>query len=139
MRRIFLICLAGVAAVSCPAPSAKAVAPFKKAFQEEYVDGSTNEEFKAAFKKASCNTCHIKGKKKEERNPYGDELSKLIDGDANLRIKEAGKNGAAARKKETAKILAELDKAFDVVAEMESPDGTTFGQRISAGKLPAAE
>ena len=117
-------------------PPAQALTQFKKAFQEKYVDGSDSDDFKDAFKKASCNTCHLKGKKKEERNPYGDELAKLIEGDANQRIKTAGEIDDAARKAETEKILEELQKAFDEVAKQESPTGETFGDRIAAGELP---
>ena len=136
MKKLITLCMVCAMVTSWMAPSARALAPFKKAFQEKYVDGSDNEALKEAFKKASCNTCHLKGKKKEERNPYGEELAKLIEGDANARIKAAGKNGQDARKAETEKILAELDKAFDEVAKKEAPEGGTFGERIAAGKLP---
>jgi hypothetical protein len=136
MKKFVSICVLCALAVGGMAPSAKALAPFKKAFQEKYVDGSDSDDLKAAFKKASCNTCHVKGKKKDERNPYGEELAKLIEGDANQRIKDAGENGDEARKAETDKILAELDKAFDAAAKLESPAGETYGARISAGSLP---
>ena len=136
MKKYVLICLLCVVSLSWLAPTAKAIAPFKKAFQEKYVNESENEDFKAAFKKASCNVCHIKGEKKDQRNKYAEELSKLIEGDANQRIMDAGKDGADARKAETAKILKELEKAIETVDKMESPDGTPYGKRIAEGKLP---
>lgn len=118
--------------------SVEAIAPFKKAFQEKYVDGSSNEEFKAAFQKASCNVCHVKGKKKEERNDYGKLLDELIEGNANKRIMDAEKAGGEDGKMaETKKILEELDKAFDKVAAMKSPSGETYGELLKQSKLPA--
>ena len=118
---------------------AQAIAPFKKAFQVKYIDKSDSEELKEKFKKASCNTCHVKAKKKDVRNPYGAELSKLIEGDANARIKEAGEAGKDAREAETAKILKELDKAFDEVAKKESKSKVKYGDLIQQGKLPVEE
>ena len=134
MKKFVTLCLLSVAVITWIAPTAQALAPFKKAFQKKYVD-EAGDDFKGAFKKASCNTCHVKGKKKDERNAYGDELAKLIDGDAQALNKAACKNGAEARKSETEKILAELDKAFDEVAKKDAVDGT-YGERIKAGKLP---
>jgi hypothetical protein len=119
-------------------PRAEAIAPFKKAFQKKYVDPSDNEDFKSAFKKASCNTCHVKGEKKDVRNEYGDALAKLIEGDANQRIKDAGKEGGSeGRKKETEKVVKELEKAFEEVAKQKSKSGESFGDMIKSGKLPS--
>ncbi len=140
MRRLFVFgCVMACSTVCLLTPQAKAIAPFKKAFQETYVDPSGNEEFKGAFKKASCNTCHVKGEKKDKRNVYGDELAKLIEGDANQRIKDARKEGgSAAAKEETAKVLGELEKAFDAVAKMKSKSGEPYGEIIKSGKLPTS-
>ena len=131
---LFLIC---ALTVTCLSPSAKAIAPFKKAFQTKYVNPSDNASLKAAFKKASCNTCHVKGKKKTTRNAYGEELSKLIEGNANKRIKEAGKDGKDARKAMQAQILKELDEVFDKVGKMPSGDGEpSYDDLIQSGQLP---
>ena len=118
--------------------SAHALAPFKKSFQKKYVAPSDNADLAAAFKKASCNTCHVKGKKKTERNAYGDELAKLIEGDANKRIKAARKaGGAQAGKDEQKKVLAELEKAFDEVAKLPSGDEKpTYGELLKQHQLP---
>ena len=136
MKRIVLFSLVCLLLSSFTLPQACALAPFKKAFQEKYVDKSEHETLKASFKKASCNTCHIKGEGKEERNDYGDELAKLIEGDANQRIKSAREVGDDARKAETEKILKELDKAFDEVAKKESKSKIKYGELLKAGKLP---
>ena len=133
MKRFVVLGLITMVGGTWLAPSAQALAPFKKAFQEKYVDKSTSEEFKTAFQGASCNVCHVKDKKKTERNDYGNALAELIEGDANKRIKEAGNKDG-----ETKKILEELDKAFDEVAKKKSPGGETYGDLIGAGKLPVA-
>ncbi|MDG2385260.1 MAG: hypothetical protein P8N76_26560 [Pirellulaceae bacterium] len=138
MKRFLLVCIACAATVTLISPNANAIAPFKKAFQKKYVTPSDNESFKDSFKKASCNTCHVKGEKKTVRNSYGDELAKLIDGDANARIKAAGKEGgSAARKSETEKVLQELDKAFDEVAKKKSKSGEAYGDHLKKGELPS--
>ena len=136
MKQFVLLGLTGLVSLSLGLPSAQAIAPFKKAFQEKYVDKSEHEELKASFKKASCNTCHVKGEAKEKRNDYGEELSKLIEGDANQRIKTAREAGSEAGKAETDKILKELDKAFDTVAKKESKSKIKYGDLLKAGKLP---
>ncbi len=137
IRRMVFLGVAACLILGVSHRSALALAPFKKAFQKRYVDPSDSEAFKAAFKKASCNTCHVKGKKKDVRNPYGDELAKLIEGDANARIKAAAKEGGSeGRKAETEKILKELEAAFAKVETLKSPTGETFGDRLKNGLLP---
>jgi hypothetical protein len=140
MKRFVIMAVASVFVLGGLHSSALAIAPFKKAFQDKYVEGSGSEEFKAAFQKASCNVCHVKGKKKEERNEYGKALDELLEGNSNKRIMEAEKSGGVAGKDaETKKVLEELAKAFDKVAEMKSPTGETYGELIKANKLPIAE
>jgi hypothetical protein len=137
MKKLVFLCVLSALAVSGATSRAVALTQFKKAFQEKYVDVSSSAELKEAFKKANCNTCHIKGAKtKDERNAYGQELAKLIEGDANKRIKDAGETG---RKAETEKILAELQKAFEEVANIKTESGETYGDRIKAGKLPVEQ
>ncbi len=136
MKQLVLLGVACLVSVSFAIPSAQALAPFKKAFQEKYVDKSEHEDLKASFKKASCNTCHVKGEAKEKRNDYGEELSKLIEGDANQRIKTAREAGSEAGKAETDKVLKELDKAFDAVAKKESKSKIKYGDLLKEGKLP---
>ena len=139
MKKLILFGAACLFSFALVAPNAQAIAPFKKAFQEKYVDKSDNEQLEEKFKKAGCNTCHVKGEKKEVRNDYGKELSKLIEGDANARIKEAGEAGKDARTAETEKILKELDKAFDEVAKKENKSKVKYGELIKQGKLPVEE
>ena len=113
--------------------TADALPPFKKAFQVKYVDDS-GDDMKAAFKSQSCNTCHVKGEKKNVNNAYGLELAKLIEGNAKMRLKDA--KAAGTEDAEKATILAELTAGFTVVEGMDSPSGETYGARLAAGKLP---
>ncbi len=138
MKKLATLCVLCLTVLGWMSPAAQALAPFKKAFQEKYVDKSDSEELKAAFKKVSCNTCHVKGKKKEARNEYGEELAKLIEGDANARINEAGKESPEAKKAETEKVVTELEKAFDEVAKMKNASGQVYGELIKSGQLPVA-
>ena len=121
--RLLVIPLAIAVGISI-APSANALPDFKKEFQKKYInDGS--DELKAAFKKSSCNTCHIKGKKKTEVNNYGAEIAKLVEGSAKKRLKT-----------EKEEVLKEFKKALDEVAKKKNDDDETYGDRLKAGKLP---
>ena len=137
MKRFALLCVACMAAVAFISPKAEAIAPFKKAFQQKYVDTTDNDGFKQAYKKTSCNACHVKGEKKTVRNAYGDELAKIIEGNANERIRAAGKEGGSdGRKAETEKVLKELDVVFGKVEKVKAPSGQTYGEMLKNDELP---
>ena len=59
--------------------SAIAIKQFGDQFAELYVDESENEEYAALVKDAKCNLCHQGRKSKKNRNPYGTQLSELLD------------------------------------------------------------
>ncbi len=130
MKNFCLLLLCGVAAglLLAPAESAHAIAPFKKEFDAKYVkeDPSTPEEiaFAAAVKKVKCNVCHV-GKKKKDRNAYGDALDALLDRKADMKNK--------------AKIQEALDKVADMKSDADDPNSPTFGELIKQGKLPGGE
>ncbi len=134
----YLTALIAVVIAVAITQSASALPPFKKAFAEKYAAKHKNKEFQAAVKKASCNACHVKGAKKDVQNEYGKLLNKLIEGDAKDRIAAAGKKGADEKKKESEKVMAELDKAFAKSAEMKSAGGKgpKYGELMKEGKLP---
>jgi hypothetical protein len=117
---------------------ANALPELKKAFYETYTKKSDDMAFKDAVKKQGCNVCHVKGKKKDERNVYGNALAELIEGSAKERIDKAG--DAAAKTKEKAKLVQEIEDAFKKVEEQkvdpEKEDSETFGERLHANKLP---
>ena len=135
----YLIAVIAVVVAVSSTQSAHALPPFKKAFSEKYASKHKSKEFQSAVKKASCNVCHVKGAKKNVQNEYGKLLNKLIPGDAKKRETEAkAKGGDAEKKKEQAKILLELSKAFDKTFDLksESGKGPKFGELIKEGKLP---
>ncbi|MCE9552958.1 MAG: hypothetical protein K8T91_06220 [Planctomycetes bacterium] len=134
MRKISLIVLSGLIICGVYSPTADALPPFKKAFDAKYVQPANNPAFTTAAEAAGCMICHVKGQKKNVRNPYGEALAKLIDGDAEHRIKDAAKAGNKAA--ETAKVLKELEAAFSKVEAEKSPAGPTYGELLKQHKLP---
>jgi hypothetical protein len=134
-----LVVLALVAAVSLVGSTSLALSPFKKAFDEKYVKASGNADFQAAFKKASCNTCHVKDKKKDFVNAYGWELAELIEGSAKGRIDAAKEEGSDAKKAEEEKVLKELVAALKKVEAVKSPSGETYGELFKAHSLPTPD
>ena len=116
-----------------------ALSPFKKAFDEKYVKSSENDALKAAFKTASCNTCHVKGKKKDWLNGFGVQLAKHIPGNAKDRLAAAKAISSDAQKSENEKLLLELKKAFKETEAAKSPSGALFGALFADSTLPTAE
>ncbi|MHC2070705.1 hypothetical protein ACYFX5_24805 [Bremerella sp. T1] len=133
MKKLALCLVAVVAASSFYAPSAFAIKPFQDAFYEKYnITEPTTDSEKAlaeVVKEAKCNLCHG-GKSKKIRNEYGVALGKLLD---------KSDYSTKRRKEEPEKVQEELFAALDKVAEEKSKSGDTFGEKIKAGKLPAAE
>jgi hypothetical protein len=71
---------------------AVALPPWKPKFQELYVDGGP-QSLKDAFADnviGSCKVCHVNGQEKTVRNPFGEALDRLIEGDAGKRLTAAG-------------------------------------------------
>ncbi len=98
---------------------AEAIPPFQKEFVKMYAPPGS--PLAAKVKKVKCNICH-KGKKKKNRNAYGDALAKLLD-----------------RKKDK-KNVEKIRKALKTVeSQSAKPGGPTFGELLKAGKLPAEE
>lgn len=130
MKNFCLLLLGGFVAGTLFAQieSAHAIAPFKKQFEVKYVKkepGSPAETaLAAAVKKAKCNVCHV-GKKKKDRNAYGDALAELLDRKKDSRNKE--------------KILEALEKVAAMKSNPDDPSSPTYGELISQGKLPCEE
>ncbi|GAA4438868.1 hypothetical protein [Bremerella cremea] len=133
MKKLALCLVAVVAASSFYAPSAYAIKPFADAFVEKYnlADPKTDaeKELAAAVKEAKCALCHG-AKSKKVRNEYGVALDELLD---------KGDFSASRRKEEPEKVQEELFAALEKVEMTKSKSGETFGEKIKAGKLPAAE
>lgn len=119
--------------------TSSALSPFKKAFDEKYIKSSENDEFKGLFKKASCNTCHVKGKKKDWLNAYGLALAKQIPGKAKERVATAKAAGTDALASENEKLLKELKLAFKKAESTKSPKGVLFGAMLKEHSLPTAD
>jgi len=113
-----------------------ATSPFKKAFDEQYVKDSGNEEFQAAFRKDNCFVCHVKEKEKHFVNHYGNELAKLIPGNVKERLDAARKGGKDAKAAEEEKVLKELAEAMKKVETLKSPSGATYGELFESQQLP---
>ncbi|TWT94646.1 hypothetical protein [Stieleria varia] len=113
---------------------AMAISEFGKQWKNDYLSGDdVSDEFKSAGRKAGCYVCHVKDhpKKKEARNEYGQALHKYLK-------KEDFTKEYMKEHPEEAK--AKMVEAFKKVnAEHKSKDGTLFGEKIKAGKLPAVD
>ena len=98
-KKLTVCCCATTILALCfgiAARPAHAIKPFSVEFTGKYVKKESKEEADQDFAKlvaeAKCNVCHM-GKSKKDRNPYGVELSKMLD-------KKADKgNGSRAKKK----------------------------------------
>jgi hypothetical protein len=134
MKRVALVTLCGVVALCLAAGPVSALPQFKKDFTDKYVEPAGDEEFKSTATTTGCNVCHVKGEAKDARNPYGDELAKLIEGSAKDRLAAAAEAGNGDAEKE--KLSKELAEAFKKVEGMKSPSGATYGDLLKAHKLP---
>ncbi len=105
-----------------------AIKPFSVEFLGKYVKEDSKEkkdqDFAKLIAETKCNVCHL-GKSKKDRNPYGVELSKLLD-------KKADKDN----KDKIQSVLAKVEKLPVNPKDKKSP---TFGDVIKAGKLPGGK
>ena len=104
---------------------AYAIKPFSDEFTGKYVKKDSPEkkdqDFAKLVEETKCNVCHT-GTSKKDRNPYGVELAKLLD-------KQADKDNQE-------KIRSILDKVEKFHSNPEDKKSPTFGELIKAGKLP---
>ena len=133
---VFIGCLMFMSApamfMSAPAMATSA---FNKQWKAKHTgdDSEASTEFKAAAKKAGCNICHIKGKKKKEkdsRNEYGRAINKF------LKAKDFPKDYVKANPEEAKKKILE---GFKKAAEEKSSDEKKFGEKIKNNELPATD
>ena len=116
-----------------------ALPPWKPKFEEMFVNDGP-QSLKDAFANkviGSCKVCHVNGEEKTVRNPFGQALDKLIDGNAGQRLKTAAEKGDDAK----AAMQNQLDKGFlaalqKVLKQPSLSGGGTYGERIKAGQLP---
>lgn len=113
---VVLVCI-----FSTPSPG---IIQFHKEFVAVYVEQSDNEEFVRAVKEARCFICHV-GKKRTNRNVYGQQLSELLD-----------KKADRANKKKIHEALAQVAQ---MPSDPENEKSPTFGELIKTGQLPGGE
>jgi hypothetical protein len=125
---LLLVVAMVIAVVGVGVPSAQAIKPFKDAFVAKYVQpdghGPETKAFAAACKDAKCNICHA-GKNKKNRNPYGQQLAKLLK-------KETDEDNQE-------KINQALEQVAAMKADPNDAHSLTFGELIRHGKLPGAK
>jgi hypothetical protein len=114
---------------------AMATSVFNKQWKAKHTgdDSEASKEFKTAAKKAGCNICHVKGKKKKDkdsRNEYGRAVNKT------LKAKDFPKAYVKANPEEAKQKILE---GFKKAAEAESKDGKKFGEKIKNNELPATD
>ena len=112
---------------------AMAITEFNKQWKAKFLSEDASAEFKRAAKKAGCNVCHVKGKKKkakDSRNEYGRAINEF------LKAKDFPKAYVKANPEEAKKkILA----GFEEAGKKESADNKKFGEKIENGELPATD
>jgi hypothetical protein len=98
-----------------------AIIPFYNEFRAVYVQENKDKEFVKSVTDAKCHICHV-GKKRTDRNVYGEQLAKLLD-----------KTKDKANKK---KIREALEKVAAMPSDPKNEESPTFGELIHAGDLP---
>jgi hypothetical protein len=114
-----LCVLALVLSLGAAGREAFALKQFADQFDELYVKEGT--PLAAAVETAKCNVCHV-GKKKTDRNSYGEALAKLLD-------KKTDKD-------DVEKIRKALETVANESSNPDDPAAPTFGDLIEANKLP---
>lgn len=107
---------------------AHAIKPFSDEFTGKYVKPDSQEkkdqDFAKLITETKCNVCHL-GKSKKDRNPYGVELSKLLDRKTDKDNKD--------------KIQSALAKVEKLPVDPKDKKSPTFGELIKEGKLPGGK
>ncbi len=123
-----LVFCAVVAGIFSTRP-AGAVKPFFEQFKAVYVKPNAKDRtsliFNAGVTKKGCGVCHRGQPAKKVFNPYGKQLSQLLNAK-----RDAGN---------TVAIREALNRVGKMKFNPDDPKSLTFVQRIKQGKLPAGE
>ncbi len=111
----FLLFLIVCSLITTPA---LAVPNFLKQYVTKYAE--TPEGFAELSKRDSCLVCH-QGKKRKNRNAYGEALHELLH---------------KKDKDDVEKILAAIETVAALTSDPDTEGAPTFGELIVAGKLP---
>ena len=126
MKKVSISFCLGAFFIACIATPASGIAPFGLRWRQKYLTDNKNEEFVKAAKAANCKICHVTtDKENKENNDYGKAVGKFL---TKAEFEKMNTNLEASKKY----VLEGLAKAD---AE-KAADGTTYGERIKAGKLP---
>jgi hypothetical protein len=118
MRRLCLaLAVIGMTAMFCQTASAHSA--FKKALQEKY-----------DFKSVSCNSCHVKGKPKSDRNDFGKALHEPLE-----EMKFDGKGLTEKYEEVKGEMSAAFLKALETVSKEKSPSGKTWGELLKNAEI----
>jgi hypothetical protein len=110
----------------CAAAPAAATMQFQQVFLDQYLADHPDRAFVEFIRcEAKCFTCHQGCEDRKNHNAYGAELAKHLD--------------ALSDRENAAKVLAALREAEKLPADSSKSGGPTFGDRITASKLPAGE
>jgi hypothetical protein len=105
--------------------AAHATAQFQKVFFDKFINEHPDQDYQKFVKrKVKCLMCH-QGKGGKHENAYGVPMAELLDHKAD--------------KKDVDKIVAAIEAVNKMPFDASNPTGETFGDRIAAGKLPAAD
>ena len=125
------LCLVVVAFAMMAATSGKASAhsAFKKALQTKY-----------DYKSVSCNSCHVKGKPKSERNEFGKVFHKPLDemkfdGKGRTEKYEEVKGDKALKDAFEVEMAEAFLKALEAVSKEKSSGGKTWGELLKNAEI----
>jgi hypothetical protein len=106
------------------ATNALATMQFQQVFIEQYLADHPDRQFVEYIRcEAKCFSCHQGCEDRKNHNAYGTLLAERLD--------------ALADRQNVEKILAALREVAKRPADPSLPSGPTFGDRLSASKLPA--
>jgi hypothetical protein len=107
--------------------------------KKHFASPAAQQEFIAAVKKAQCNTCHVKGKEKQTRNPFGTRLSELLQAQLHMDSKTITDNLKNTAPPDVQQKMLEafygcLDQALQMPVDSENSSSGTFGERMRTGQ-----
>jgi len=126
MRIVRFVPLLVLAIVGFAVQPADGVLQFYKVFESEYLADHPDQEFVTLVKKPTnrCFVCH-QGKKRTNRNAFGQPLAELLDAKQDARDKE--------------KIASALKEVVAMHVDADDESSETFRDRIAASKWPGGE
>ena len=123
MRAVIVCLMLAAFFVTLTSESSNARPEYWKVYLKQYVKGKRDEAWQKMMNKNKCYVCH-QGKKKKNRNIYGEALAKFLN-------KKTKKDN-----EKTLKALLTVAKQLSDPKDKKSP---TFGTLIERGEFPAGK